>query len=103
LPKRFVAEAAPLIAGLRARTLEIVKSLGLRPREVSRRRTIQALISSEMNGVQDGLASRLRGYGEVDPSVAEHLDPQLQRLQAGLADLAQLLRDAAADRVEASD
>ncbi len=95
LPKRFATEAGPLIAALRATTLDIVRSLGLRPREVSRRRTIQALISSEMNGVQDGFASRLRGYGDVDPSVAEVLDPQLQQLQARLGELGQLLRDSA--------
>jgi hypothetical protein len=94
LPARFIAEAAPLLASLRETTLRIAKSLGLRPREVSRRRTIQALITSEMNGVQDGLASRLRGYGDVDPSVAQHLDPQLRHLQSGLAELAKLLREA---------
>jgi hypothetical protein len=93
LPERFIAEAGPMIAALRAETLEIVRSLGLRPREVSRRRTIQALISSEMNGVQDGLATRLRGYGDVDASVAEHLDPQLKRLHTGLAELGALLRE----------
>ena len=94
LPKRFVAEAAPLIAALRATMFEVARSLGLRPRQMSRRRTIQALISSEMNAVQDGFASRLRGYGEIDPSVAVYLDPQLQQLRAGLAELSQLLHEA---------
>ena len=92
LPSRFVAEAGPRITALRGMMLDLARSLGLRPRAVSRRRTIQALLSSEMNGVQDGLSSRLRGYGDVDPSVAEHLDPQLKQLQAGLAALGQLLR-----------
>jgi hypothetical protein len=93
LPESFVANAAPLIGELRVAMLDVVSTLGLRPREVSRRRTIQALISSEMNGVQDGYSSRLRGYGEVDPSVAEHLDPRLRRLHHGLAELGQLLRN----------
>jgi hypothetical protein len=93
LPQHFVAEAGPLIAALRAKVLGIVASLRLRPREQSRRRTIQALISSETNGVQDGYASRLRGYGDVDPSVAQHLDPQLQALNADLRALGDLLRD----------
>ena len=91
LPERFVAEAGPLIAELRAELLEIARSLGLRPREVSRRRTIQALINSEMNGVTDGLVGRLRGYGDVDESVARHLDPRLHRLHAALGALGQLL------------
>ena len=93
LPTRFIGEARPRIDALRAMMLDIARSLGLRPREISKRRTIQALISSEMNGVQDGYASRLRGYGDVDGSVAQHLDPKLQRLHAGLGALAQLLRD----------
>lgn len=93
LPRRFVDDAAPLVGELRATMLDVVRSLGLRPREVSRRRTIQALISSEMNGIQDGYASRLRGYGDVDPSVAEHLDPQLQQLHAKLGALSQLFRE----------
>jgi len=92
LPARFVADAQPLLTGIRAEMLAIASSLGLRPREISRRRTIQALISSEMNGVKDGLAGRLRGYGDVDASVARHLDPQLHRLHASLAELGQLLR-----------
>jgi len=92
LPKRFIAEAAPLLAAVRATMLDVVRSLGLRPRAVSRRRTIQALISSEMNAMQDGYAARLRGYGDVDPSVGQYLDPQLQRLHAGLGTLSQLLR-----------
>ena len=91
LPERFVAEARPVIAALRAELIEIAKSLGLRPRELSRRRTVQALVSSEMNGVKDGLAGRLRGYGDVDESVARHLDPRLHRLHAALGELRQLL------------
>ena len=91
LPERFVAEAAPLIAELRGEMMKIARSLGLRPREVSRRRTIQALVSSEMNGGKDGLAGRLRGYGDVDESVERHLDPRLHRLHAALGELRQLL------------
>ena len=97
LPKRFVAEAGQLVDELRAATLDVVRSLGLRPREVSRRRTIQALISSEMNGIQDGYATRLRGYGDIDPSVAEHLDPQLRQLHAKLGALSQLLRESSSE------
>jgi hypothetical protein len=92
LPARFVTDAQPLLAEIRAEMLAIARSLGLRPRDVSRRRTIQALISSEMNGVKDGLAGRLRGYGDVDASVGRDLDPQLHRLHASLAQLGQLLR-----------
>jgi len=33
----------------------------------------------------------LRGYGDVDESVARHLDPRLHRLHAALGALGQLL------------
>jgi hypothetical protein len=36
----------------------------------------------------------LRGYGEIDPSVGERLDPALTRVHAGLGLLRDLLREA---------
>ena len=93
LPARFVRESAPIIETVRALLGETVRSLGLRPREQSRRRTCEALITSEMIGVENGYAARLRGYGEMDSSVAEHLDPALDGVHAGLTRLRELLRD----------
>ena len=71
LPARFTSESAPIIATVRAVLEEVAASLDLRPREVSRRRTCEALITSEMIGVENGYAKQLRGYGEIDPSVGE--------------------------------
>jgi len=92
LPERFTSESAPIIASVRVLLDEVARSLELRPRELSRRRTCEALMTSEMISVENGYAARLRGYGEMDPSVAEHLDPALVRVHAGLATLRDLLR-----------
>jgi hypothetical protein len=92
LPARFTNESAPIIATVRGVLEEVAASLELRPRELSRRRTCEALITSELIGVENGYARQLRGYGEIDPSVAEHLDPALVRVHAGLATLRDLLR-----------
>ena len=94
LPERFTNESAPIIATVRGVLDEVAASLELRPREVSRRRTCEALITSEMIGVENGYARQLRGYGEIDPSVAERLDPALSRAHAGLGLLRDLLREA---------
>jgi hypothetical protein len=93
LPERFTRESAPIIATVRALLGEVARSLELRPREFSRRRTCEALMTSEMISVENGYASRLRGYGEMDPSVAEGLDPALGQIHAGLASLRDLLRE----------
>jgi len=93
LPARFTRESAPIIATVRALLKDVARALELRPRELSRRRTAEALMTSEMISVENGYASRLRGYGEMDPSVAEHLDPTLAQVHAGLAALRDLLRE----------
>ena len=93
LPARFTLESQPIIASVRTLLAESARSLGLRLREQSRRRTCEALITSEMIGVENAHAAQLRGYGEIDPSVAERLDPALDRVHAGLALLRELLRE----------
>ena len=93
LPERFTNESAPIIATVRGLLEEVAASLELRPREVSRRRTCEALITSEMIGVENGYARQLRGYGEIDPSVAERLDPTLEQVHAGLSALRNLIRE----------
>ena len=93
LPARFVAEAPPMIGTVRAWLADMIAVLGLRAREGSQRRTVQALITSEMVGLENSRASHLRGYGPVDASVGEHLDPALARIHGALAQLRALLRD----------
>jgi hypothetical protein len=91
LPPRFVHEAANVISESKRQLSALAELLSLRPRIESRRRVCRALITAELNGLTDATSSRLRGFGDVDPSVAERLDPPLEQLRASVARLADLL------------
>ncbi|HEX8725632.1 MAG TPA: hypothetical protein VF737_09605 [Gemmatimonadaceae bacterium] len=80
LPARFAAEAAPLIADLRTRLVSLSVLLGTAPRRMSRARSIRAMVTSANIRLEDSRARGLRGYGAVDPSVREQLDPVLDDL-----------------------
>ena len=91
LPPRFVQSAPQLVREAREQLEAMAQACSLRPRVESRRRVCRALITSELNGLTDATSSRLRGFGAVDPSLAEHLDPPLERLRLTVAHLAELL------------
>ncbi len=80
LPPRFTPEAEPLIADLRDRIIELGAVLGTTTRQMSRARSIRAMVTSATIRLQDSRARGLRGYGTVDPSVHEQLDPVLDDL-----------------------
>ncbi|MGH7671017.1 MAG: hypothetical protein ACRENQ_16155 [Gemmatimonadaceae bacterium] len=80
LPRRFSAAADPLIADLRGRIVELAALLGTEPRRMSRTRSIRALVTSATIRLEDSRARGLRGYGTVDPTVHEQLDPMLDDL-----------------------
>jgi hypothetical protein len=91
LPPRFAQEAPVAIAEARRQLAALAQTLSLRPRAESRRRICRALITSDLNGLTDATSARLRGFGEVDPSIATHLDPALERLRLTVSRLAELL------------
>jgi hypothetical protein len=87
---RTLAEAE--IPRLREQVERMALALGLRPNVVSLRRIIGAALTTDAVRVQDSLASQMRGYGAVDPSVAERLDPALLRLADALQQLGSALK-----------
>jgi hypothetical protein len=91
LPPRFEQESAAVIDEARQQLAALAQSLSLRPRVESRRRVCRALLTSDLNGLTDATSKRLRGFGDVDPSLAEHLDPALERLRGTVSRLADLL------------
>ena len=91
LPPRFEQESVAVINDAKQQLAALAESLSLRPRTESRRRVCRALLTSELNGLTDATSHRLRGFGEVDPSVTEHLDPAIERLRATVSRLADLL------------
>jgi hypothetical protein len=87
---RTLAEAE--IPRLREQVERMALALGLRPNVVSLRRIIGAALTTDAVRLQDSLASQMRGYGAVDPSVAERLDPALLRLAESLQHLGSALK-----------
>lgn len=92
LPPAFRTTAPPLIAQLRREIEHLTGMLELRPRRVSRRRTISAILTAEAVRFEDSLASQMRGYGLVDSSVVQHLDPRLEDIARTLNLLASSLK-----------
>ena len=94
LPEEFRASARETLGGVRTQIAELSVLLMLRPRNVSRRRTIAATLTSEAIRLEDSLSSQLQGYGALDPTVAQYLDPILSQMATILAALAARLRGA---------
>ncbi|HEY5546518.1 MAG TPA: hypothetical protein VIK50_10725 [Gemmatimonadaceae bacterium] len=92
LPSAFRKTAPPLLDQLRSEIAQLTSVLELRRRSVSRRRTIAAILTAEAVRFEDSLASQMRGYGAVDPSVEQHLDPRLEGIARTLNVLAKSLK-----------
>lgn len=91
VPAAYRATARPLLEQLRRDIARLSRDLGLRPRRTSQRRVIAATLTAEAVRLEDSLASQMRGYGQVDPSLELYLDPRLEALARSLNELASLL------------
>ena len=91
IPDSYRAYAAPILAALRERIVALATALELQPHPLSRARAVAATLTSESIRIEDSVSSQLRGYGIVDPSVAEHLDPALVEISKTLRMLASTL------------
>jgi hypothetical protein len=98
IPDAFREQAAPIIAGLRERIIQLAAALELHARKLSRARSAAATLSAEAIRIEDSLSPQLRGYGEVHDSVARHLDPVLAEMARTLGALAAALRAAPNER-----
>lgn len=88
LPDGYRELAAESLADLRQRIAVLSRVLELKSRHASRSRMIGATLRAEAVRVEDSLSRHLRGYGSVDSTVAELLDPQLQEIARALNALA---------------
>ncbi len=87
VPPAFHAHAAPVIAELRHRIADLATQLSLEPRTVSIARLIGASLNAEAIRLEDSLSPQLRGYGALDASVPEQLDPVIERMAGELSGL----------------
>lgn len=91
-PASFREQALGSLRDLRDQVVALARDLALAPRTLSRSRAIAATLSAEVVRIEDSLSPQLRGYGDVHPSVAERLDPRLERIARSLTALATALR-----------
>jgi hypothetical protein len=78
VPPAFDAHAAPVIDELRRQIAALATALSLEPRTISIARVVGASLNAEAIRLEDSLSPQLRGYGALDPSVPEQLDPIIQ-------------------------
>ena len=76
---------------LRGQIAEVAVAFDVPRRHINVRRVIAADLTLAWVNLQDLRPSRLRGYGDVDPSLTETLTPRLDRL----GELAAAIRDLA--------
>ena len=88
----FRSGARDELPRIRSQVDALVASLELQPRTVSLRRLIGATLTTEVVRIEDSFSTHLRGYGQLDPSVARHVDPALDRLAGSLQRMAASLR-----------
>jgi hypothetical protein len=92
VPADFRASARAELPRIRSQVDELVAALALQPRTLSLRRIIGATLTTEAVRIEDSFSSHIRGYGQLDPSVGEHVDPALERLAGSLQRMAASLR-----------
>lgn len=91
LPPAFRLSAPPILARVRAELRRVTRGLALEVHPQSQRQTCRALLTSEINRVEESYSTHLRGYGAVDESVGATLDPLLRDVRADLGALVALL------------
>jgi len=95
LPASFQDALAPALARIRERLYVLAALVGAEARTVSDARRVQAHLVTSIVHIEETVADKLRGYGEVDPGIAARVDPVLRDLHRELSGLAALVAPAA--------
>ncbi|MEP6491772.1 MAG: hypothetical protein ABJF01_03790 [bacterium] len=91
LPAVFRDGAHPILQSIRDNIQRLATGLALETHPLSQRQTCRALLTSEINRIEESYSSHLRGYGAVDESVGASLDPVLRGMRTELGELVALL------------
>ena len=94
LPTRLPGRVRELAGTLAREIRTLADDLSLHPLVSSRRRHLLSLCTTSAIGLRESGSRSLRGYGAVDPAMAELVDPVLARLEAGLFLIAEELSGA---------
>ncbi|HEV2179738.1 MAG TPA: hypothetical protein VGR59_05435 [Gemmatimonadaceae bacterium] len=87
LPAGFGGAIRPVLTELRARVTRLAAELDLRGQSRSAAHSIRAILVAEMIRLEDSTSAQLRGYGTVDPRVADVIEPELRALHTLLASM----------------
>jgi hypothetical protein len=91
LPADFANRARPMVEGTRGMIRDLAARLRLKPRRVSRRRSISAALTAAVIRIDDSSPDELRGYGAVDPRFAEEFGPALDSIRESINGISALL------------
>ena len=95
LPADFDHALAVAGSRIRAHVVNLSRLLDLKAETVSDARRVQAQLLANMVRIEDSMSAGIRGYGDVDPSVARTIDPLLLGIHSELRQLMiQLVPDA---------
>src|SRR5215213_3291946 len=75
LPPAFQQAAPPILGRVRQALRRFAEGLSLETHPTSQRQTCRALLTSEINRLEESYSSHLRGYGAVHESVSAVVDP----------------------------
>jgi hypothetical protein len=91
LPADFANRARPMMEATRTIVRDLAARLRLKPRRVSRRRSISAALTAAIIRIDDSSPDELRGYGAVDPRFAEEFGPALDSIRESINGISALL------------
>jgi hypothetical protein len=91
LPSGFAPASRVALVTIRNLIRELAERLALEPRRESRMGKVRALVATAVVRVEDSYAAGLKGYGRVDPRLAEVLNPVLDRMKTALLTMGRAL------------
>src|SRR5215212_10161994 len=91
LPPAFQSGAPLILSRVRDALRRLAQGLALETHPISQRQTCRALLTSEINRIEESYSTSLRGYGAVDDSIGTVLDPMLREVRMDLRALVDLL------------
>ena len=92
LPPDYLARVRPAIDAIAEQMAQLSRAIGIDPHPESKARAIAAMLTAQLNQLQDSSARTLKRYGKVDPGLAAELDPVLRSIEGRLGELKAALR-----------
>jgi len=92
IPEGYYQRVRPAIDAIRTQLVQLAEAMQVEPHLQSKGRTIRAMLTAQINQLQDSYARTLKRYGAVDPHLASALDPRLEAIEQALTEMRAALR-----------